>query len=295
MITGVLVVDKPSGPTSFDVVRRASRALGVRRAGHTGTLDPLASGVLPICLGEATKLQAWLVGHDKRYRATVRLGRETDTLDAAGRTISEHPVPVLADAAIEAALAPLRGRIVQRPPAFSAVHVDGERAFARARRGETVETTAREVDVFTLEVASRTAEEIVLVVECGKGTYVRSLAADLGRTLGYGAHLAALRRERVGPFGLDRAVALDAIVANPDEARAAVLAPADALGAVPAVVVDGEGVRRVRQGQAVPRAAWLRADEARDGEALRCLDESGALVAVVERRGETVRALRVLV
>jgi len=292
---GVLVVDKPSGPTSFEVVQRVAHALGVKKAGHTGTLDPLATGVLPVCLGEATKLATHLVGHDKRYRATVRLGIETDTLDAAGRVVAQRAVPSFDDAEVEAALAPCRGKFLQRPPAYSAVHVDGERAHARARRGEAPLPAEREVDVRVLEVALRTPTEIVLDVECAKGTYVRSIAAAIGERLGCGAHLAALRRERVGPFTIERAIPLATIEERPQEARAAVLAPALALGAIPAVVLTSEGVRRVRQGQAVGADGWVRADAAPEGAVVRCLDEAGALVAVGARRGGAVRALRVLV
>jgi len=288
LILGLIVVDKPSGPTSFEVVQRVRRGLGVRRAGHTGTLDPLASGVLPICLGEATKLVPYLVGHDKGYRATARLGVTTDTFDSAGNVVHERPVPDLDDAAVEAALAPLRGAIRQRPPAFSAVHVDGERAMARARRGEAVEVPERDVIVHSLTVVRRTTTEIDLDVVCGSGTYVRSLVSDLGEALGCGAHLCALRRDRVGSFGLDQAISLADVEADHAQARARILSPADALCDLPVFRLDAEAVRKMRMGQAVAADPQTPAPGP-----LRCLDESGGLVAVGERTPAGVRPLRV--
>lgn len=260
---GVLVIDKPAGPTSHDVVQRVRRRLGVRRAGHTGTLDPMATGVLPVVLGEATKLVPLLVGGDKVYEAEAILGIETDTLDATGRVVAVAPpgrLP-LDPAQVAAAVAGLVGRRRQVPPAFSAVKVDGTPLYRRARRGEAAEAPAREVEVYEAvclgvdlgagDPASQ--PRVRFRVACSKGTYVRVLAADLGRALGCGAHLSALRRLRSGPFGLEQAVPLDALDTAEGRARAiaSIVPPAEAIAHLPAVTVDAAAAARLRQGQAV--------------------------------------------
>jgi len=198
---GVLVVDKPSGPTSFDVVRRIKRAAHVKRVGHGGTLDPLASGVLPICVGEGTKLAAFLLDADKEYDFTLRLGVETDTYDAQGAVTARRDPSAVEEAHVRGALAVFTGRIEQTPPIYSALKRDGRPLYAYARAGETVEIAPRAVTVHELTLTSfRGPDAVGLRVRCSKGTYVRSLAFDLGRRLGVGAHVTALRRTRSGPF-----------------------------------------------------------------------------------------------
>lgn len=261
------MIDKPEGPTSHDVVRQVRRRLGATRAGHTGTLDPMATGVLPVVLGEATKLVRVLVAGDKTYEAEATLGAETDTLDRQGRVTRMAPAetwPTDAEA-IARAVAALGGRRRQRPPAYSAVKVGGRPLHERTRSGEAVEAPDREIEVY--EAACLGVDlgpapgpigggpRVRFRVACSKGTYVRSLAAELGRALGCGAYLSALRRLRSGPFGLDQAVSLASLE---DEAgrRAAVRAlvrPEEAVGHLAAVSLDSDAAARLTQGQAV---AW---------------------------------------
>src|SRR3712207_286159 len=191
---GVLVIDKPKGPTSFDVVRQVRGLLKVKKVGHTGTLDPMATGVLPLCLGEATKVAGFITEGDKAYDATVRLGAETDTQDAEGQVTARSPVPPLTPALLESALARFRGTFEQVPPMYSAVKVAGRRLYELARAGEEVERAARAVTVhrFDVEPVRGEASAFRVEVDCSSGTYVRSLAADLGRSLGGGAHLRRL-------------------------------------------------------------------------------------------------------
>ena len=206
LVDGVLVVDKPAGPTSHDIVDRARRALGTRRVGHTGTLDPFATGVLPLCLGRATRLARFLTAGEKTYRATLRLGFATTTDDLTGEPLGEPRRVELTDESLRAALAGLVGRFDQVPPAFSARQVDGRRLYELARRGEATARAATPVEVQALDLVSRAGDTLELEVRCSAGTYVRAIARDLGEQLGCGAHLVALRRTRSGGFGLDQAV-----------------------------------------------------------------------------------------
>lgn len=208
-IHGALVIDKATGMTSFSAMRLAQRALGQKTAGHAGTLDPMATGVLVVLLGEATKLSNLLMDHDKVYEAEVTLGVETDTLDAEGSVTAEAAVPSLTDESIVAALAGFVGHRLQVPPRFSALKKDGKTHMSRARTGEDFEVEARPSDCFGLDLLAHHPGErprLVLRVHCGKGYYVRSLARDLGYRLGTVAHLSALRRTRVGAFSLAQAV-----------------------------------------------------------------------------------------
>jgi tRNA pseudouridine55 synthase len=270
---------------SMRVVEQVRRLSGVKRAGHAGTLDPAATGVLPVCLGRATRIASLLTGVDKEYLATVRLGLETDTYDLDGRVVATAPVPALTAAELSPHLAALTGTIRQRPPAFSAIRVDGERLYDRARRGEEVEAPEREVVVYELAVEGWDPPDLRLRVRCGSGTYVRSLAFDLGRRLGCGACLAALRRTRVGSLGEDGALTLEAIA---DLARAgrlgeALIAPAEALAHLPAATLAPAGLARIGHGQAVGPADLLGAlPDLRQATLVRLLDESGALVALAE-------------
>ena len=255
-IHGILLLDKPLGLSSNQALQTARRLVGAAKGGHTGSLDPLATGLLPLCFGEATKLAGWLLGSRKAYEAEVRLGVTTTTADLEGDVVETRPVPMLDDATIEAALAPLRGHIVQVPPAYSAIKQDGVPLYVRARRGEAVDVPAREVDVYRLDVISREGDTIRLHVECGSGTYVRSLAVDFGSNLGCGAHLTGLRRLWVEPFMQPAMITLeelrDAVEtgANPPEAC---LMPVDAgLTHIPRVELDPEQTRIFGFGQPVP-------------------------------------------
>lgn len=285
MIDGVIILDKPAGLVSMRAVERVKRLVKVKRAGHAGTLDPAATGVLPICLGRATRVASLLLGVDKEYLATARLGLETDSFDLDGQVLRTAPVPELTPLDLAPHLAALTGTVRQRPPAFSAVHVDGERAYDRARRGEAVEAPEREVVVSELELLGWAPPDLRLRVRCGTGTYVRSLAADLGRRLGCGACLASLRRTRVGALGLDRAVTLEALEELLREGRLgeAVIPPARALAHLPAAVLRPGGLARIRHGQAVgPADLAGPPPAARPGEPVCLLDEAGELVALAE-------------
>ena len=282
-MNGVLVIDKPQGPTSFEVVRRVRSALGLKRAGHTGTLDPMATGVLPVCLGEATKLAGLLTEGDKAYDAVVRLGVVTDTQDVTGTILETHPVPPLSAELLESALERFRGSFLQLPPMYSAVKVKGKRLYERARAGEPVERTPRPVTVHALVLRDFSASECTLSVRCSKGFFVRTLAEDLGRALGCGGTLKSLRRTASGAFGLDRALPLSAVealgVAGPagrTQLEGRIVSMADALPELPAVRIDERDVARVRHG--VP---LVLGSEAPAGRA-RVLGPDGALLAVAD-------------
>ena len=282
-MNGVLVIDKPQGPTSFEVVRRVRSALGLRRAGHTGTLDPMATGVLPVCLGEATKLAGLLTEGDKAYDAVVRLGLVTDTQDVTGTVLETRSVPPLSTELLESALQRFRGTFSQLPPMYSAVKVKGRRLYEHARAGESVERTPRQVTVHALVLRDFSASECTLSVRCSKGFFVRSLAEDLGRVLGCGGALKTLRRTASGPFGLDRALPLSQVealgVAGPGgraELEARIIPMADALPELPAVRVPESDVPRVLHG--VPLLLGAEAPSGR----VRVLGPDGALLAVGE-------------
>ena len=197
---GVLLLDKPLGISSSQALQRVRRLLGGIKGGHTGALDPLASGMLPLCLGEATKIAGILLSSRKSYRAELRLGQTTSTDDAEGGLLKERPVPSLTVAEIDAALMHFTGRIPQRAPVYSALKQGGQPLYRRVRRGETVEAPVREVEVFSLRLLAHGPEHLSLEIECGSGFYVRALARDLGERFGCGAHLSALRRQWVEPF-----------------------------------------------------------------------------------------------
>jgi tRNA pseudouridine55 synthase len=289
--TGVLVVDKPVGPTSFDIVRRVRRALGTRRAGHGGTLDPMASGVLPICLGEATKLAQFLLDADKEYEATLCFGVETDTFDATGAVTQQRDAAALTAAAVEGALDAFRGPIRQVPPRFSALKLKGRPLYDYARAGEEVDPAPRTVVIHELALVSWTdPTAVVLRMRCSKGTYVRSLAFDLGRALGTGAHLTALRRTRSGPFRIDEAHSLDALETAP------LIGLSQALGHLPALRAGSDATRSLEQGKRVPWQA-LEAPIAPSPPPpgrFQVLRPDGTLLAVAEvREDDTLRTLRV--
>lgn len=246
-IDGVLLLDKPLGLSSNTALQTARRLLNAAKAGHTGTLDPMATGLLPLTFGEATKFSQRLLDADKEYLATLRLGVETDSGDAEGQEISRAPVAVDA-VQLEQALAGLRGDIQQVPPMYSALKRDGKPLYEYARAGIEVERAPRPVTIFTLECLAFDADELRLRVRCSKGTYVRSLAIDLGRALGCGAHLTALRRTAIGPFSIDAAVTLEQLEASGD--ATALLAPPDALIAeCPRLDLDEMDALAISQGR----------------------------------------------
>ena len=293
MSAGVLVIDKPAGVTSFAAVSAVRRHLKIRRVGHAGTLDPAATGVLPVLIGEATKLMAYLADQDKEYLATVRFGVTTDTHDLDGRVLSTAPVPALAQAGLEAACRPFVGRIRQAPPMYSAVHHAGRRLYELAREGVEVERQAREVTVHSIAVEAVAEQSAVLRIVCGKGTYVRVLAADLGDALGCGAALERLVRTRVGPFTLEAAVAWDALTGDGAERLASRVRPPEAaLVAWPAVTLDGAGAQRFVHGQPVEIARMAVGQTT----LVRVHEVSGALLGVgeVEAGGSSVRPVRIL-
>jgi tRNA pseudouridine55 synthase len=250
----VLPVDKGPGVTSFQVVAQLRRVLRVRKMGHGGTLDPAATGVLPVLVGEATKLTPYLTELDKEYVATVRLGVVTDTQDSSGRVLATAPVPPLEREAVEGVLARFRGEIQQVPPMYSALHHEGRRLYELAREGREVARPPRPVTIHALTLESLTLPTLMLRVRCGKGTYVRTLAADLGEALGCGAALAGLVRTRVGPYTLDRCVPWEEVVGGGDAARLwARLLPSDsAVAHLAAVTLDAARARAFLNGQTVP-------------------------------------------
>ena len=248
--SGILLLDKPVGLSSNAALGVAKRVLGIRKAGHTGTLDPLASGLLVLCFGEATKVAGFLLDSDKTYLAEVCLGAVTATDDAEGEVIERRPIPELDEAGIKRALASFRGSIEQVPPMYSALKQGGERLYKLARRGESVDRPARSVTIHELELLAWDGEHLRLGVNCSKGTYIRSLARDLGEALGCGAHLSALRRTRSAAFDIADAVDLDELRAMDRDQARALLKPADqALSALPAVQLDPASATRLLTGQ----------------------------------------------
>lgn len=219
-LSGLLLLDKPEGMTSMTAVSRVKRALGLRKAGHTGTLDPIATGVLPICIGQTTKVAEFLLATDKTYCATLQLGISTDTYDIQGRILEERPWPTeLQPQDFVSILASFTGEIEQIPPVYSALKIQGQRAYTLARNGVPVDMNPRQVTIFRLELVSWELPYITIVCEVSKGTYIRSLIRDLGDTLGCGACMTALRRLNVGAFGLEQSVNLSHIEQNPETAK----------------------------------------------------------------------------
>ena len=313
-VHGILLLDKPPGGSSNHALQRVKRLFGARKAGHTGTLDPLATGMLPLCLGEATKLSAHLIDADKGYETTLRLGITTDSADADGTPLEERPVPPSLDAAAFAAhCAAFVGPQLQVPPMVSAIKVDGRRLYALAREGITVERAPRPVTIRSLEVLAFDGTTARLAVRCSKGTYIRSLVTDIGERIGCGAHVTALRRTFVAPFGSEHALvgldALERLVAEAGSDGAAhaaldaLLLPPDAgLDHLPEAFVDEAGAGRFRAGQDAPvvlppreRADAREATDAR-GVPWRVREAGGRLVGlgVPSADGTRVAPSRVL-
>ena len=273
---GIVVIDKPTGMSSAHAVEHVRRALGVARAGHGGTLDPLATGVLAICVGAATKLARFLLADDKAYIADGVLGVETDTLDRTGRVVAERAIEVSRDA-LAAALAARLGAQTQIPPMYSAIKQGGVRLYDRARAGEEVERAPRSIRIDRLELLAFEPPRFRIALACSKGTYVRSLIADLGTAVAAGAHLTELRRTRSGRFTIDDAVALDRV-------REATLVPPEAALAFPRVTVPRALLESVLSGVQLPVATW-----GIDSEQFQLIEETGGLLAVAHAEaGRTV-------
>jgi len=248
-IDGVLLLDKPSGITSNKALQTARRLLAARKAGHTGTLDPMASGLLPLTLGEATKFSQMLLNADKTYEAGVKLGIQTDTGDAEGTVLSVQPVAV-DEAGLRAALARFTGEIEQTPPMYSALKRDGKPLYEYARAGIEIERTPRRVTITELTLLAFEKDRFVIRVACSKGAYIRTLAMDIGAALGCGAHLDTLRRTRIGDFDLSGSVTLDMLDATIPAQRDALLAPVDTLlKGFPKLGFDHADARLILQGQ----------------------------------------------
>lgn len=285
--SGILLVDKPGGLTSHDVVARARRAFGTRKVGHAGTLDPMATGLLVIGIEGATRLLTYVVGADKTYLATIRLGATTTTDDAEGDTLTvaeSAAWSTVTDDAIAAGVAALTGEISQVPSAVSAIKVDGRRAYDRVRAGEEVVLAAREVTVSRFDVlASRRGEDHIdldVIVDCSSGTYIRSLARDLGAALAVGGHLTALRRTRVGPFDAADAVGVDELEGAPT------LTPAQAASRIlPVLAVSADEARDLRHGKRLVGQA-----DRLSGALVAAIDQDDVLVGIVERRGADVKS-----
>lgn len=286
MQSGILLIDKPAGVTSFEVVRRARRALKIRKIGHLGTLDPFATGLLPLCLLEATKLVPYLMPEPKTYRARVKLGVTTDTQDSTGTIVATNEAMPTLDQ-ITQVVVTFVGELTQVPPRYSALHYQGERAYRLARRGEVVDLAPRTVTIYDLTVDEAAIPEFTITVKCSQGTYIRTLAQDLGEALGCGAHLAALRRLAVGAFRVEDALPLAALEEVSREELAGRIVPLTAcLPGMRLIEVDADAARQLRQGRPLVHGA---ADLC-DGEQVRVLSDA-ELVAVAQVRNMALQAV----
>ncbi|MEA3244409.1 MAG: tRNA pseudouridine(55) synthase TruB [Pseudomonadota bacterium] len=266
-VNGILLLDKPSGITSNDALQQVKRLYFAKKAGHTGSLDPLASGVLPICMGEATKVSAFLLDSDKRYQVRCQLGVRTATADAEGEVLETRPVGVYSRERLETVLEEFRGSIEQIPPMYSALKHQGQRLYTLARQGIEVEREPRPVEIYELTVADQGDDWLEISVHCSKGTYVRTLAEDIGDRLGCGAHVSALRRTAVGPYGDDKLVGLDMLRELKEKDMPAMdelLLPIEsALSQWPDVDLSTDAAFYLQQGQPVlvphaPTSGWVR-------------------------------------
>lgn len=285
---GFLPVDKPEGPTSHDIVALARRGLGVRRIGHTGTLDPFATGLLVLCIGPATRLAEYVSGLDKTYEATARLGVRTDTLDRTGEVVSTSEGWVdLTDDEVRAAFESQVGRLDQVPPDYSAKKIAGRRAYELARAGRAVAPTAVPVDILEVRVLAMDGPSVRFMLRCSSGTYVRAVARDAGDALGVGAHLTALRRTAIGGFAAEDALDV-AHLEDADAVAARLIPPLQGLAHLPVVELDPGGVAGVRHGRTIPAPAALASGTV-------ALAADGELVAIAESDGMALRPRKVLV
>jgi tRNA pseudouridine55 synthase len=292
-VHGWIALDKAVGETSTDAVAALKRLFRAKKAGHAGTLDPLASGILPIAFGEATKTVPFVMDGDKAYRFTVRWGIETDTDDSEGSPTSRSDARPARDA-ILAALPAFTGTIAQVPPKFSALKIGGERAYDLARQGEAVELAAREIEIHRLDLIENGTDQAVFEAECGKGTYVRAIARDLGRALGSFGHVTALRRIRVGPFNEENSTGLKSLAALRDEkgedGLGEALLPVEAgLASLPALAVSPADAQRLALGQAV----IVRGRDAPIFEGPVAVSARGALIALGEIEQGTLKPKRI--
>lgn len=251
-LEGVLNIDKPGGITSHDVVGRVRRLGKLRRVGHAGTLDPLATGVLIVCLARATRLVEYVMGQPKTYTAVIRLGQTTDTYDAEGSVMQERPYPTEI-APILAILPPFRGDIWQTPPAYSAIKQGGQPVYKRARQGEAVILQPRPVTIYALTLEAYTPPHLHLTITCSTGTYIRSLAHDIGQTLGCGGHITALRRTAVGAFSSETAVSLDTLTA--ENITSYLLPPETAVAHLPALHLTADETTELQYGRSIAQTA----------------------------------------
>jgi tRNA pseudouridine55 synthase len=264
-VSGILLLDKPMGMTSNAALQAVKRLFDANKAGHTGSLDPLATGVLPLCFGEATKFSQYLLDANKHYLARIKLGVVTDSGDSDGIVLERHSVPEIKDAALEAVLGGYRGAITQIPPMFSAIKVNGQPLYKLARQGIEIERKERPVHIYNLEVVAREFDEITLDIQCSKGTYVRTLAEDIGSDLGCGAHVIALRRLGAGPFTIDETVQMDlleSLSADKEQLDSLLLPISSAVKDWPSVELTDVTASYVRQGQPVqianaPTQGWV--------------------------------------
>jgi len=283
---GILNIDKPAGITSRRAVDHVARLVRPEKAGHAGTLDPLATGVLVICVGKATRLIDLIQEQPKSYHATFLLGSQSDTDDVTG-TVTEVPVArEITREEIASRLPAFVGCIEQVPPSFSAVHVDGRRAHERARAGQSVELAPRTVEVFRLEITRFAYPELELDIDCGSGTYVRSIGRDLGRLLGCGAVMSALVRTRVGPYGIEDAVGLDQL--TPQTLDTALLDPMTAAAKLPKRIANAEETALVQAGRAIAIGDVVKAGE---GDCMVIVDEAGALLSLARVDAGAARLL----
>lgn len=281
-MNGLLLVDKPAGMTSHDVVRRVRRIYQTRKVGHAGTLDPLATGVLPIAVNDGTKLLQFLLVEEKSYRATCRLGVTTDSLDADGQVVRERPVPPLEQTAIAAVCRDFLGEIEQVPPMHSAIKQNGQPLYKLAHQGKTVARQARSVRIDRLEIVAWEAPLLTLEIACGKGTYVRSLVADIGERLGCGAHVTSLRRLSCGDFKLAECYRLEQLETL-ERPESALLDLLTALRRYPVVDLDLAAARSLRYGMPPQREQVASDTELTDGQRVR-LRDNGQLAAVASYR-----------
>ncbi len=278
---GIVVLDKPAGISSHDAVQRLRRISGIRRIGHLGTLDPLATGVLPLIVGKATRLSQFFLGHDRSYDAEVRCGFATDTYDREGEATSEAVDVQLERGTVEAALSRYRGRFNQKPPPVSAKKVDGKPAYKLARQGKALDLEPVEVEVYELDLTDVAGDRFRIRLRCSAGTYVRSLADDLGRDLGCGAHVSQLRRTAVGEFDLSTARTLEELqdLADQDRLEEAFLAPTAILPEIPARRVDENAVGRIAHGRDFQVTAFPDGPPARR---VKAIGPDGRLLAIGE-------------
>jgi len=276
---GLLLIDKPCGMTSHDVVSRVRRICNTRKVGHAGTLDPMATGVLPIAVGQATKALQFLLIADKSYRATLHLGVETETLDAEGAVVDETDVPTDAAEQLIDILPDFQGEIQQTPPMFSALKQNGVPLYKLARQGQTVEREARTVQIDRLQILSVTLPSVEIEVDCSKGTYIRTLAADLGRVIGCGAHLSSLRRLRTGPFAVEQCTPLEVLLDGTVDPTDVLLSVEETLAFYPPAVLSDRAAQRLRFGIS-PEAGELTCEHPLEENRLVRLMEGDLLIAM---------------